>query len=117
MASLLDLIVKYKGESVTVLLVSIAAILVTLFAYIFFNRRRILKYLPGILSLLISVLFLILGFILILKKSGLKSLEIGVFTGVFGAVCILFGFILDLIDSIFKKKKKVKKVNKIKEKK
>lgn len=111
MGIILELIKKYKGSSALILLIALAAIVVTLFMYIFFNKKKIIKYIFGILGILVSLLFFILGYRLIVNPSGLKSVEIGIFAGVFGGVSIVFSLLIDTIDALFgsNKRKKAKK--------
>ena len=98
MRSLFELISKYKSDLVIVPIIAFAALIVTLLIYLFLNKNKIIKYIPGFIAVIVGILFLILGFTKLLTISGLDFVETSakVFTVIF------FSIILDILDSFFR---------------
>lgn len=102
MRSLFELISKYKSDLVIVPIIAFAALIVTLLIYLFLNKNKIIKYIPGFIAVIVGIVFLILGFTKLLTISGLDFVETSVKVFVFGFTVIFFSIILDILDSFFR---------------
>lgn len=114
MRSLFELIPKYREDVMIVPIIAFVAFVVTFFLYLFLNKRKIIKYIPGFLGLIAGFIILWQGYSNILSSAGLDLIELSIKVFVFAFANIGFSIALDLIDSligIFRKKdkKKVKK--------
>lgn len=115
MRSLFELIPKYREHVMIVPIVAFAAFVVTFFLYLFFNKRKINKYFPGFLGLIVAIIILLQGYSNILSSAGLDFVELSIKVFVFAFANIGFAIALDLIDSligIFRKKDKKKDIKK-----
>lgn len=107
MRSIFELISKYKGDTVSIPLIALAAIIVIMFVYIFV-KNKFIKYIIPIVALVVGLVFLIRGYMAILTATGLSMLSASIKILSFAGVALLFSFILDILDSLatmFKSKK------------
>lgn len=102
MRSIFELISKYKSELMVVPIVAFVALIVTLFFYLFLNKKKIVKYIPGFAALVVAIIFLIQGFVKLLNITGLDFIETSIKIFVFGFTVIFFSAILDILDSFVK---------------
>lgn len=107
MRSIFELISKYKGDTVSIPLIALAAIIVIMLVYIFV-KNKFIKYIIPIVALVVGLVFLIRGYMAILTATGLSMLSTSIKILSFAGVALLFSFILDILDSLatmFKSKK------------
>ncbi|MGF0039935.1 hypothetical protein ACQRBF_04040 [Peptoniphilaceae bacterium SGI.131] len=107
MRSIFELISKYKGDTVSIPLIALAAIIVIMLVYIFV-KNKFIKYIIPIVTLIVGLVFLIRGYMAILTATGLSMLSTSIKILSFAGVALLFSFILDILDSLatmFKSKK------------
>ena len=102
MRSIFELISKYKSELMVVPIVAFVALIVTLFFYLFLNKKKIVKYIPGFAALVVAIIFLIQGFVKLLNITGLDFIETSIKIFVFGFTVIFFSAVLDILDSFVK---------------
>ncbi|MDO5026839.1 MAG: hypothetical protein Q4E50_03290 [Tissierellia bacterium] len=109
MRSIFELISKYKSDVIIVPIIAFVALVITVFMYIFFNKKKIYKYIPAFITLLVGLVLFFTGFSDILEASGLNYIELGAKFLVFAFVAIIFSLILDTFDSLVKNVKKKNK--------
>ncbi len=117
MKSLFKIISDYKSSLVSIPVMALISIGLTLVFYIFFNQKRIYKYIMGFAGVIMGLIFLFQGYRLIIEPVGLVLINRAVLLEVFGWVNIFFALILDIFDSIGqditnRKEKKTKSKNK-----
>lgn len=117
MRSIFELISKYKSDVIIVPILAFAAFIVTLFMYIFLNKKKINKYFPGFVTLAIGLVLFILGWVNILEIQGLNYIEIGSKFLIFAFIAIIFSLIFDTFDSLGKNTKQIFKKDKASKKK
>ncbi len=100
MKSLFKIIADYKSSLVSIPVMAVIAIALTLVVYMFFNKKRIYKYLMGFAAVILGFIFLLQGYRLIIEPVGLSLINKAVLLEVFGWVNIFFALILDIFDSI-----------------
>lgn len=119
MKSILELISKYKSDVIIIPILAVLALVLSFSIYYFFTKRWI-KYMPGLVTLVIGVSLLLVGYLNLLNPSGLNFIGLGISFTVFALLSLAFSAIIDLLDGLganFKKtgKKTKKKENKKKE--
>lgn len=100
MRSLFELISKYKSDVIIVPIIAFVALVVTLFMYIFLNKKKIYKYIPGIATFVIGLILFIRGFVEIIDTAGLDFIDTGSKFFVFAFISLAFAGILDILDSL-----------------
>lgn len=123
MRSLFELISKYRSDVINIPLIAIGAIIFTLFLYIFLNKRKWIKYIPGVVAVLVATVFIVQGYFELLTVAGLDFIDTSIKIFVFGFTVIFFSVVLDILDSFGKgisksirkrKSKRTAKANKTK---
>lgn len=114
MRTLFELITKYKSDVIIVPIIAFAAFVLTLFIYIFFNKKRIFKYIPGLAALIVGLVFLVQGYFELLNPAGLDFIGHAAKILIFAVISILFGLVFDILDSLGKNTKSLVKKNNIK---
>lgn len=104
MRTLIDFLFDHQNQLLIYAIVSGLSILITFLAYWVTNRNRIMKYLPAIILIVVSLYELYVGLNTITEESGVNSIMIFGLTFVAGFV----GFCYALILGILNKNKKVK---------
>lgn len=112
MRSLFELISKYKSDVIIIPIIAFAAFVVSLFMYIFFNKKKIYKYIPGIIVALIGIIFFVQGYFELLNIAGLNFLNLATKLLSFAGISIIFSLIFDILDSLGRTTKSMFKKNK-----
>ena len=102
MRSLFELISKYRSDVINIPMIALGAMIFTLFMYIFLNKRKWIKYIPGVVGVLVATVFLVQGYFELLTDTGLDFIDMSIKIYVFGFAVIFFSIILDIIDSFGK---------------
>lgn len=123
MRSILELLSKYRSEVVVIPMIALGALILTLFIYLFLNKWRWVKYVPGLVTVIVGIIFMYQGYYELLRPVGLDLIEMATKLLVFGFTVIGFSVIFDIfssygesIRSLFTKdkNKKVKQNKKVK---
>lgn len=119
MRSLFELISKYRAEVIEIPFIALAGLILALFIYLFFNKRKWIKYVVGGIVIIVGLVFFIQGYFEILNETGLDFIAMATKILVFGFMVIFVSAILDLIDSFARSflRSKGKKINKKNDKK
>lgn len=111
MRSLFELISKYKSDVIIVPIIAFIAFVVTLFMYIFINKKKIYKYIPSFITLFAGLVLFIKGYFNLLEISGLNTIDLAAKFLIFGFISLFLALIFDLLDSIGKNSKTMVKKN------
>lgn len=112
MRSIFELITKYKSDVIIVPVIAFGAFILTLFLYIFLNKRKFIKYIPGLIALVVGLVMFIQGFFELLNTAGLDFIDMGAKFLIFALISILLAIIFDVIDSFARNVKSMVKKDK-----
>lgn len=118
MKSILELISKYKSDVIIIPILAVLALVLSFSIYYFFTKKSI-KYILGLVALVLGVLLLLVGYLDLLNPSGLSFIGWGINLMVFAVVSLAFSAIIDLLDGLganFGKNKKKEDQDHIEEK-
>ncbi|MDO5718128.1 MAG: hypothetical protein Q4P34_04010 [Tissierellia bacterium] len=96
MRSILNLVLDHQGQATVFPMISLVAVLVTYLLYWISNRNKYMKYLPGVIMIIIGIYNLIEGLPRLTEDEGLSMiLRFGIFF-VAGFVSLCFALILGI---------------------
>ncbi len=120
MSSIFGLIAQYKGDLSIFPTVIIIFVLATLLCFILFNKMKWLKYIPGLIGIIMGAVFALDGVKTVVDPGGLETLWKGIYFFVAGCIALGTAWIIALLASMTASRKvttattrtKVKKVPK-----
>lgn len=96
MRTIVTMLLDYKEKVIKVPMFCLFAIILVYLFYKFFKNNKVLKYMPGYILIVLSVISLIFGLIKFTSNIGLYSLEWFVICLTSGLISLLYAKLLDM---------------------
>jgi hypothetical protein len=111
MTGLLNLISKHLSELIILPILAGIIIVLTIVLYLYFKEKKIVKYLPSLITGVVALLIGIYSIGIFTSEKGLDTAWIAVFLGTSALAGLLVSFIIDLVNSIKTNYQQIEKAN------
>ncbi|MDO4593851.1 MAG: hypothetical protein Q4B52_00605 [Tissierellia bacterium] len=102
MSGLINLVSDHGEDLIILPLMALISLIVCILLHLFFDENKIIKYIPGIILIIASIIVSIYALSIFTTPKGLDFAWVAIFIAVSGIVGVITGFIIDLIGSIIK---------------